>query len=234
MSLRIALTAMILVAPFAKFTVRHPHKSAAIPKLISVTQITRDGIGKTSLLSDGKNLYVTEWPSTGHVVAKFSLSDSNRSLVTSNFSELKALDVAPDKNSLLVTPVRAGAAENELWTLPIDAGIPQKLGSLLGHDASWSADGRQLAFVKGSTLSIAGGDGLATYIRRRVRFSACDSLLTAVAFDSALEIQHRTQPRFGRSGRTARTRIPSWATGSTLRQPVAGVGALTAATTFFR
>src|SRR5438034_5523829 len=165
MSLRIALTAMILVAPFAKFTVRHPHKSAALPKLISVTQITRDGIGKTSLLSDNKNLYVTEWPSTGHVVAKFCLSDSrldsNRSLVTSNFSEFKALDVAPDKNSLLVTPVHAGAAENELWTLPIDAGTPQRLGSLLGHDASWSPDGRQLAFVKGSTLSISGGDGAA-------------------------------------------------------------------------
>ncbi|PYV85864.1 MAG: hypothetical protein DMG93_00105 [Acidobacteria bacterium] len=205
MSLRIALTAMILVAPFAKFTVRHPHKSAAIPKLISVTQITRDGIGKTSLLSDGKNLYVTEWPSTGHVVAKFSLSDSNRSLVTSNFSELKALDVAPDKNSLLVTPVRAGAAENELWTLPIDAGIPQKLGSLLGHDASWSADGRQLAFVKGSTLSIAGGDG-----------AAARDLYTASGSVFGL--------RFSPDGRT----------GSTLRQPVAGVGALTAATTFFR
>jgi Tol biopolymer transport system component len=158
MSFRIALTAMIVVAPFAKFTVRHPHKSAAIPKLVSVTQITRDGNDKTNLFSDGKDLYVTESSSTGHVVAKFSLSNSNRSLVASNFSDFKALDLSPDRNSLLVTPVRTGASESEFWALPINTGVPHKLAGVVGHDASWSPDGRQLAFVKGSTLSVASAD----------------------------------------------------------------------------
>src|SRR5579864_4457701 len=131
----------------------------ALPKVTSVAQITHDGFAKTNLLSDDSNLYVTEWPAGRHVIAKVSLQRSDRSLVSSPFSNLQALDISPDHTRLLVAPIQGGPTDNEFWTLPVSSGSPERVGSLIGRDATWSADGRQLAFGKGSVLYLASATG---------------------------------------------------------------------------
>ena len=101
---------------------------------------------------------VTELPLTERVLAKFSLPSASRSLISSGFSNVQALDVSPDRASLLVAPMQ-GSGENEFWTLPVNAGTALKLGELTGRDASWSADGQQLIFSKGSALYVAKANG---------------------------------------------------------------------------
>ena len=39
------------------------------------------------------------------------------------------------------------------------AGAAERMGDLTGRDGSWSADGKQLAFAKGSVLYISGANG---------------------------------------------------------------------------
>ncbi|HEY7353615.1 MAG TPA: hypothetical protein VH596_12685 [Terriglobales bacterium] len=131
------------------------------PKLDAIVQITHDGISKTNLLSDGSNIYVSEWPAAHHIVARVSVKTSDRSVISSSFKNIQALDISPDQTRLLVTPLHAGAAtgENEFWTLPINSGRAERLGELNGRDASWSEDGKQLVFCKGSNLYLASGDG---------------------------------------------------------------------------
>ncbi len=131
----------------------------ALPRVTSVTKITHDGVVKTNLLSDDSNLYVTEWPASHHVIAKVSLQGSDRSLVSSPFSNLQALDLSPDHSKLLVSPVQNGSRNNEFWTLPIISGPPERVGSLTGRDATWSLDGQHLAFGKGSVLYVASAIG---------------------------------------------------------------------------
>jgi Tol biopolymer transport system component len=131
----------------------------ALPRVTSVAQITHDGFAKTNLLSDDSNLYVTEWPAGRHVIAKVSLQHSDRSLVSSPFSNLQALDLSPDHARLLVAPIQGGPGDNEFWTVPVESGSPERVGSLTGRDATWSADGRQLAFGKGSVLYLASATG---------------------------------------------------------------------------
>jgi Tol biopolymer transport system component len=43
--------------------------------------------------------------------------------------------------------------------LPVLGGAPRRLGDLLGHDGTWSLDGRQIVYANGSTLYLANSDG---------------------------------------------------------------------------
>jgi len=151
---------VLVIALAAIFPWRHAQGSAvALPRVTSVTQITHDGFSKTSLLSDDSHLYVSESPAARHVIARVSLDNSDRSLIPTTFPDLQALDVSPDHAQLLFSPVRGGSSDNEFWTLPIDNGSPVRLGKLTGRDASWSVDGQQLAFSKGSILYLASSKG---------------------------------------------------------------------------
>ena len=63
----------------AAYCADHPTDgSVAKPSVVSVTQLTHDGVSKSGLVSDEFNLYITERPSASHVVAKFSLKMQKR------------------------------------------------------------------------------------------------------------------------------------------------------------
>src|SRR5580704_3264545 len=133
--------------------------SVALPRVTSITQITHDGFRKTNLLGDDSQLYVTELPAAHRVIAKVSLSNSDRSLIRSPFSNLQALDLSPDHTKLLVAPIHSGASDDEFWTVPVGAGAPERIGTLAGRDAAWSSDGQHLVFGKGSVLYWASATG---------------------------------------------------------------------------
>ena len=134
--------------------------SVASPWVTSITQITHDGFRKTNLLGDESHLYVTELPAAHRVIAKVSLSNSDRSLIRSPFSNLQALDLSPDHTKLLVAPIHRGVSDDEFWTLPVGAGAPERIGTLAGRDAAWSSDGHHLVFSKGPVLYLASSTGV--------------------------------------------------------------------------
>jgi eukaryotic-like serine/threonine-protein kinase len=155
----LASAALFLFAVPVGFSGSSPAPSLDSPRVTATTQITRDGLSKTKLLADDNNLYVTEWPAGRHVVTKVPLEGAEQSTVTTPFSNVQALDISPDGKRLLVVPVQGGSAGAELWTVAVDSGNPERLGMLTGRDAAWSADGKSLAFVKGSILFLATGNG---------------------------------------------------------------------------
>jgi len=179
----------------------YPGRGAAgngpAPRVTAITQITHDGYRKTNVLADDAQLYVTELPAADRVIAKVSLPGSDRSVVQSPLASLQALDLAPDDSKLLVSSKSATSGENELWMLPVPAGIPERMGDLSGRDASWSRDGKHLAFAKGSSLYLsnaAGGEARAIYnaggsifgVRfspdgQRIRFTVSDTEANTVA-----------------------------------------------------
>src|SRR5438045_8750365 len=113
------LAFFLLIAVGAAPCADHPgEKTAQIPTVTSVTQITRDGVIKTNLLADESNLYVTEWPAARHVVARVSLPDASRSVISTAFPNVQATDISPDRSRLLVTPIQGGG-DSEFWTLPV-------------------------------------------------------------------------------------------------------------------
>ncbi len=129
------------------------------PRVTAIKQITHDGFRKTNLLADDSQLFVTELPAANRLIAKVTLPGSDRSVLPSPFSSLQALDLSPDHSRLLVSSSSKNSADPEFWMLPIASGSPQRLGELTGRDATWSADGKRLAFAKGSALYVANADG---------------------------------------------------------------------------
>jgi Tol biopolymer transport system component len=148
------------------------------PRVTAITQITHDGYPKTNLVADGSEVYVNESLAADRVIAKVVLpganragsnqsasdqSDSNRSIVQSPLTSLQALDLSPDRSRLLVSSKSKTSDQNEFWTLPIAAGNPERVGDLSGRDATWSSDGKRLAFARGSTLYLSSAEGSAPH-----------------------------------------------------------------------
>jgi len=191
----------------------------ALPRVTSVVQITHDGVSKTRLLSDDSNLYVSEWPGAHHVIAKVSLERSDRSLVSSPFTNLQALDVSSDHSKLLVSPIQ-GSGDNEFWTLPVTSGSPERVGTLTGRDASWSVDGQRLAFGKGSALFLA--DATGAHVREL--FTANGSVFAArfspdgqrIRFSVGDAAQNKTSLwEIGTDGSKPHVLLSKWQYGST-------------------
>jgi Tol biopolymer transport system component len=209
------------VAIAAGLSGHHARGSAlALPAVTSVTKITHDGVSKTNLLSDDSNLYVTEWPAAHHVIARLSLERSDRSLVSSPFSNLQALDLSPDHTRLLVSPIRGGGGDSEFWTLPVASGSPERVGSLTGRDAAWSMDGQHLAFGKGSVLYLASATG--TQVREL--FTAAGSVFAPrfspdgkrIRFTVGDAAQNKTSLwEVGRDGSNSHALLANWQYSST-------------------
>jgi serine/threonine protein kinase len=134
----------------------------ALPRITEVTQITRDGMPKRSLLSDGSRLYFTELSGARYVLAQVSVAGGETSTITTPFSNISIFDVAPDGSGLLVTNPSDTDPQHEAWLLPLPSGVPRRLpgvAGIAGREAVWSPDGSRLALVKTSDIYVANADG---------------------------------------------------------------------------
>lgn len=135
------------------------------PKVTGAAQITTSGRGKSfysptmyrmssALVTDGPRLYFTEWT----VPTQVASAGGETVKIPESFSNSAIGDISPNRSELLVSQ---GDAENEgsLWVLPVLGGAPRRLGDLLGHDATWTPDGRQIVYANGSSLYLAKSDG---------------------------------------------------------------------------
>ena len=129
-------------------------------KVLGITQITHDGYPMGNMLTDGARIYVTQWRPEGLVLEQVSTTGGETSSIPSPIKNMWINDISSDHSQLLVnTAVPTGSRETPFWLVPLPAGSPRRLGDLMGRDANWSPDGRQLVFIKASDLYLANADG---------------------------------------------------------------------------
>lgn len=131
--------------------------SPAPPRVTGTAQLTRDGIGKVAVVTDGSRLFITERTSNSWLV-QASTAGGETSPIPTSFTNVFAADISADHTQLLIS-TSLGTEEAQFWSLPLPSGAPHRLGSLPGHDPSWSPDGRHLLFAHGSDLFMANADG---------------------------------------------------------------------------
>jgi Tol biopolymer transport system component len=135
---------------------------STVPGITEVTQITRDGIPKKSLLSDGSRLYFTELSGARYVLTQVSVAGGEVSVIPTPFPNISIFDISPDGSNLLVTNPSDTEPQHEAWLLPLPSGVPRRLPGLAGiagREAAWSPDGSRLLLVKASDIYLAHGDG---------------------------------------------------------------------------
>ena len=160
------------------------------PKILGYTQITRDGLAKGQLVTDGERIYFREIQGDRFVVGQVSVAGGETSVISGQFENADPYDVAADGSSLLLGEFHGTAKSNELWSVPLPTGAPRRLGDFAADSAAWSPDGTQLFYSQGPEIFQAKADGTQPHklanIGRQVfdlRVSPDGSMLRFEVFD---------------------------------------------------
>ncbi len=133
------------------------------PQASNYVQISHDGEGKGGVLgamvTDGSRLYLQEGGGTTSAVAQVPAAGGPTTLLPTSLESPEVLDMLPNRSELLVANFNSGLGLWPLWTVPVPAGPPRRLGSLLATAAAWSPNAQQIAYVIGRDLYRATRDG---------------------------------------------------------------------------
>jgi serine/threonine protein kinase/Tol biopolymer transport system component len=133
--------------------------SVVPPKIIGSTQITSDGLAKGLLATDGVRLYFAEVSGGHYVLSQVSTAGGETVEIPTPFRNIMVQDISKDRSQLLVAAAEGTHNEAKLWAIPLPSGSPRPIGNFLASSASWSPDGKQLVYTKGSALFLANADG---------------------------------------------------------------------------
>ena len=131
----------------------------AVPVVEAIDQLTSDGQVKANggkLVADSSRLYFDEGTLGSYRLAQVALTGGATAAVPTRLANPQVTSVNQEGSSLLV-----GAGDDTilpLWTLPLPAGEPHRLGTFDTYDAVFFPDGRIL-FSKGHDLYTAEKDG---------------------------------------------------------------------------
>jgi Tol biopolymer transport system component/DNA-binding winged helix-turn-helix (wHTH) protein len=199
------------------------------PRVSRYSKLTNDPLPKVvvnfplliQLLTNGPRIYYSQAAAGLDSIAEISSSgevDGSTSSIRTSFRGPLPTGISPDGSQLLATSALF-QWDQPLWVVSLPSGTSRRLGDLIGHDASWSPDGRTIVFAKNHDLYRTDIDGstpeklatlpnsAATFIRwspdgTRLRFTITDEGNT---FSSLWQISltggdlHRLFPIWGGS-----------------------------------
>ncbi len=129
------------------------------PTVLGYTQITRDGLPKSGLATDGQRLYFQELQGDHFAISQVSVAGGETSVVPTPFQNVMGAEIAPNGLALLAGTFQGTGKGLELWSLPLPSGAPRRLGDYVVYSATWSPEGSQLAFSRGPDIYLAQSDG---------------------------------------------------------------------------
>ncbi len=151
---------LVVLGGLSAFWLRSP---VAPPRVLKYTQLTSDGRYKDALFMDGSRLYFTMAKSGRLTLAQMSTAGGQINPVSVPFELVGLSDISPDGSSLLVQAYAADQSvdDSATYVLPLPAGTPRRLGGGAFSEATWSPDGRRIAYREGTDLYVAESDGSA-------------------------------------------------------------------------
>jgi eukaryotic-like serine/threonine-protein kinase len=142
---------------------------ASFPTVLDYTQVSNDGLlkvgylGDAPLVTDGTRLFMSETGGSGGSgtisLAQVPVIGGDTLQVPSSVVNPYILDISSDHSRLLVQGLIGGPLEGPLWALPTVGGSASRIGDILGHDGSWSPDGKWLVYANGKDLFVATSHG---------------------------------------------------------------------------
>ncbi len=154
--------AIIAATLVAGWTLAWLISPARPPRVLATTQLTRDGMPKFNVVTDGSRLYIGERGPTNRIT-QVSVSGGETSPIPTPFANAVLLDISSDHTKLVILSQVGTEANTPLWSLPLPSGAPRHLADVFSADspggATWSPGGQRLVFVTGSDIYEANADG---------------------------------------------------------------------------
>jgi DNA-binding winged helix-turn-helix (wHTH) protein/Tol biopolymer transport system component len=154
----------------------------APPRVLATTQVTKDGVPKGGVLTDGSRLYIEEFKGAQFLV-QAAVTGGETSLIPTPFASVHLMDISPDRSQLLVADL-VGIKPQQFWALPLPSGPLSRIADVTGAAGKWSPDGRQLLFANGENVYLAKAHG--TDVRK----------LFTLPSDSPSPVSLSTPPQF--------------------------------------
>lgn len=135
------------------------------PRILSTTQLTHDNLPKDELVTDGSRLYFDEMVNDHQVVCQVSVEGGEVAQIPTPFLDVNVRDISPAASEILAQSLGVNDAafsttfSGPLWMIPLPAGAPRRVGSLIAGGATLSSDGKRLVYTNGGNVYLANADG---------------------------------------------------------------------------
>jgi Tol biopolymer transport system component/DNA-binding winged helix-turn-helix (wHTH) protein len=130
------------------------------PNVTRYTQVTSDGrLKRGAVVTDGARVYFSGQLGGQMVLAQVASASGETVPFQTALANANLLAISPDRSKLLIRKDEGSAQEEPLWIVPVTGGVPYRLGEMLAHAATWTADGEWITYAKGSELFQVKNDG---------------------------------------------------------------------------
>jgi serine/threonine protein kinase/dipeptidyl aminopeptidase/acylaminoacyl peptidase len=134
-------------------------RTPPVPHVSNFVQLTHDGLQKSLIGTDGSRLFLTVVSSGVEDATAIQVSGGEESKIPMPGPDMVPVDLAPDGSSLLVVDGRGYPSTGPFWSMPLLGGSPRRLGDTVGQVATWSVDGKTLAYANGEDIFLSKADG---------------------------------------------------------------------------
>jgi len=111
------------------------------------------------LFTDGARVYFAQKGPDDWNFVSVAVDGGGTGPVSSSVRVPDAFDLSPRRSEFLCGRYISDELGSELWVVPMLGGSPRRIGDLHATAASWSPDGRQIAFAQRTNLYVANADG---------------------------------------------------------------------------
>jgi len=119
--------------------------------------------------TDGARIFYVERAGDHYDLMQASANGGEAQKLSAPFPNTLIWDVSPDSSKYLITSFVRRGEPSPLWSWPATGGVPVKIGDIQSGSATFSPDGRQIAYHVGNDLLTANADG--TGVRKLGTFS---------------------------------------------------------------
>ena len=198
-------------------------RAPQLPKVMRYVRLTNDGKPKARsvsflniLVTDGSRIYFAAGTPKGWQVEEVPVFRGEGVTLPLPFESVVLNDISRDYSKLLVAAGTKGTEPNSLyWSVSLPGGPAERLGDVRARGASWSLDGKLLAYARDRSLYIAKGDGaeprmLATFdgIPFQPRWSPDGKVLRFYLYDTNTDSGRLWE--IAKEGTHAHALFPAW------------------------
>ena len=133
-------------------------RTPANPAPLAMEQLTFSTETKSpAILTDGSRIYFV----SGRRPVEMSVKGGETAPVRAAIGSMSILDISPDGSEflLLQSDLNDETQRGTIWTMPVLGGAAKRLGNVTGRGASYSPDGKLIAFNERESVYVCDADG---------------------------------------------------------------------------